>query len=139
MTLRTLALSTLAACCALAAPAAAGMPDWAALADVEEVDVITADEDGEVRETVIWFVVHEGVPYIRTSRGSRWGNDIEREADMVLRVEEMDFPLRATLVADEALLDDVHGTFREKYGWFDAVAGVMRGPNPRIMQLSPRD
>ena len=30
-------------------------------------------------------------------------------------------------------------TFREKYGWSDAMVNVMRGKHPRIMRLDPRD
>jgi hypothetical protein len=149
MLFRNLVLAALAAWFAGAASASADTPsaeppnpeppDWAALASVEEVDVLTTDADGDPRETVVWFALYEGVAYLRTSGGSRWGDNIEREADVVLRVAGDEYPLRATRVSDEALLEGIHATFREKYGWFDAVAGVMRGRSPRIMLLAPRD
>ena len=144
MLFRNLVLAALAAWFAGAASAGADTrspepPDWAALASVEEVDVLTTDADGDPRETVVWFVVDEGVAYLRTGGGSRWGDNIEREPDVVLRVAGEEYPLRATRVSDEALLEGIHATFREKYGWFDAVAGVMRGGSPRIMLLAPRE
>ena len=113
-------------------------PDWVAVADMDDVEVLTTDADGDARETVIWVAVHEGVPYIRTSGGSSWGDNIERDPDMALRIDGVDYPLRATAVADAALLEGIHAAFREKYGWFDGVAGVMRGSSPRIMRLSSR-
>jgi hypothetical protein len=123
---------------ALAAAQSPAAQDWTALAEIGQVDVLTTDADGDARETVIWFAVHAGVPYIRTSGGSKWGDNIERDPNMVLRVEGQEYALRATQVSDAALLEAVHATFREKYGWFDAVAGVVRGSSPRIMQLSAR-
>lgn len=143
MSIRNISLAVFSICLGFAVSVSAekmvaGAPDWAALAAIDTVDVVTTDEDGDVRETPIWLAVHEGVAYIRTSSGSSWGDNIERDGDIALRFEDGEYPLHASLVSDEALLDAVHATFRTKYGWFDSVAGVIRGSNPRIMQLAAR-
>lgn len=145
MTIRSFAPAVFAVCFCVCAAASVdesnhtGAPDWPALAGVERVEVLTTDADGELRETVIWMAVYQGVAYLRTSGGSHWGDNIARDSDIVLRVEDEEYPLRATPVSDETLLAGVHATFREKYRWFDAVAGVIRGRNPRIMRLEPRE
>jgi hypothetical protein len=43
-----------------AAEARAAEPDWDGLADVGQIEIITHDEDGDERETTIWFVVLDG-------------------------------------------------------------------------------
>jgi hypothetical protein len=53
---------------ALAAPARAEYPDWASLADAKVIEVVTRDADGDLRETKVWFVLVDDVPYLRTSR-----------------------------------------------------------------------
>jgi hypothetical protein len=39
----------------VAAPARADSPDWESLADVEVIEVVTRDADGDLRETKVWF------------------------------------------------------------------------------------
>ncbi len=63
-----------------AAPAAPDHPDWEALADVEVIEVLTHDEDGDLRETKVWFVLLDGEPYLRTS-GSRWLENLRRDPE----------------------------------------------------------
>jgi hypothetical protein len=123
--------------CTLAASAPA--PDWSAVAGVEEVVVVTTNEDGTPRETTIWLVVVDGQGYIRTSRSTRWGDNVERDPDIVLRIEEQEHPARAFFVEDEALRERIVRAFREKYGWFDGMVNFMRGRHPRIMRLEPRE
>ena len=118
--------------------AAAEAPDWTAAADVEEVQVLTTDVDGEPRETIIWLAVVDGRGYIRTSRSTTWGGNVERDPELVLRVEGREHPLRAVFVEEEATRARVIGTFREKYGFSDAFIGIIRGSHPRIMRLEPR-
>ncbi len=49
-----------------AAPAAADYSDWEALADVEVIEVLTHDEDGDLRESKVWFVIVEGEARLAT-------------------------------------------------------------------------
>jgi hypothetical protein len=122
----------------MAGPASAAGPDWAAVGDVEEVQVLTTNEDGSPRETTIWLVVLDGRGYIRTSQSTRWGGNAERQPEIALRIEGSEYPLRASFMTDEALREHVVKAFREKYGWFDGFMNFVRGSSPRIMRLDPR-
>lgn len=133
-----------AACClavALAAVAiaqpAGSAPGWSRYADVEEISAITADEDGSVRETTIWLAVLDGRGYIRTGN-TTWGDNVVRDQAISIRVEGTEIPVQVRFVEDEALRERIVATFREKYGWSDAMIGIFRGSHPKIMQLDPR-
>lgn len=121
-----------------AAPLWASELDWTAWSDVEQVEVVTRDEDGDLRETTVWIVVVEGRPYIRTG-GTRWGGNVERDPNLLLRIEGREIPVRVDFVRDEALRERIGAVFREKYGTFDAFMSLFRGSDPRIMHLTPRE
>ena len=129
-----LALAASALCAGVAAAAA---PDWSALAEVREIEVLTSDADGSPRETTIWLVVVDGQGYIRTG-GTTWGDNVERSPDVTLRIEGREYPLRASFVSDAPLRERIVAAFREKYGWTDGLLDVFRGSHPRIMRLEPR-
>ncbi|MEM7409773.1 MAG: DUF2255 family protein [Myxococcota bacterium] len=118
--------------------AAAPPPDWADVAAVEEIEVLTHDEDGALRETTIWLAVVDGEGFVRTG-GSSWGQNLERDPTLVLRIEGEEFPLRAEFIEDESLRERVTETFREKYGFSDVLITPIRGSNPMIMRMLPRD
>ncbi len=119
--------------------ARAAAPDWNAIADADTVAISSTNENGSTRRTTIWLIVVDGEAYIRTSRSTRWGGNVERDPDVVLSVGDSDHRVRASFVEDEALRARIVASFREKYGWTDAVANVMRGSHPRIMRLDARD
>ncbi len=123
---------------ALPAVSAAQPPAWGDVTGVENISVQTEDEDGAVRETTIWLVVVDGLAYIRTSAGSRWGRNVVRTPQIALRVEGDEYPVTAHFVEDEKLRTRIAARFREKYGWFDAMIGVLRGSNPPIMRVDTR-
>jgi hypothetical protein len=87
-------LAALAAVATLAFATGAFAQDWNALADTETIEVITKDEFGKPRETTVWLAVHDGHGYIRTG-GTRWGKEIRRDPDVVVRIAGHEFPLRA--------------------------------------------
>jgi hypothetical protein len=132
---RVLPLLLLAAL--LAAPAVAAAPDWAAVAEEDTVYVVTSDEDGDRRETKIWVLVLDDVGYIRTSRSTRWGDNVERNPEIALRVDDADYPLRATFIEEAADRDRIVAGFEEKYG-SNPILNWIRGDDPRIMRLDPR-
>ena len=113
--------------------------DWNSVADVEEVLVLTTNEDGTPRETTIWLAVVDGQGYIRTSGWTKWGDNVERNPDIALRIGDTEHRLRASFVEDEALREGIVAAFREKYGGFDGFLNVFRGSKPPIMRLDPRD
>jgi hypothetical protein len=119
--------------------ARAAAPNWNALAEEDTVAISTTNENGSMRKTTVWLTVVDGKAYIRTSHSTRWGKNVERDPDVLLRAGDSEYRLRASFVEDEALRARIVESFREKYGWTDAVANVMRGSHPRIMQLDARD
>jgi hypothetical protein len=132
---RTLALA-LGLLLASAAPAWSADMDWAALADGDTVEVLTTDADGDARETTIWVVVLDGVGYIRSSKSSTWGDNVERNPEIALRAAGSDYPVRAAAVEDEAEIARIVAGFEAKYG-SNPILNWIRG-EPRIWQLAPR-
>ena len=128
----------IAALASLATGAAAEELDWEKYADVKVIEVVTVDSDGDVRETPVWFVLLEGVAYLRTSR-TRWLENIKRDPRLVIRIEDEEFPLLAHAVGGEAIVGRVDTASREKYGWQEAMIHVFRLRTPDILKLSPRD
>ena len=114
----------------------AALPDWPALAGVREVDVRTRDADGDAREVVVWLAGLDGTPFMRAGGMSVWGRNALREGRLVLRARGVEYPLRVEAVEDEAARERVFASFREKYGWQDAMLDWMRGSQPPILQLS---
>lgn len=124
---------------ALAAyPARAAEPNWDKVAEIEQIEIVTHDEDGDARETTIWFVVVDGQGFIRTG-GSTWGENIRRDpSDVVLRIEGKEYPLRAEFIENDSLRERVVAAFRAKYGWFDGFVNFVRGKRPNIMHMISR-
>jgi len=129
------ALLLAAPVCALAGEASE-KGAWSRYADEETVTAITTDEDGSVRETTIWLVVVDGAAYIRTGK-TRWGGNVERETEILLRVATEEIPVRVRFVMNEDLRRRVIEAFRAKYGFTDGLLDIFRGRNPKIMQLAP--
>jgi len=127
------------ACSAVAVASMEAIPpvDWSQYADTETIKVVTVDEDGEERETTIWIAVVDGKAYIRTG-GTMWGDNVERNRAIVLRIEGTEIPVQVTFIEDHDLREEVAATFREKYGFSDSLIGFIRGSHPRIMQVERR-
>ncbi|MGH7337671.1 MAG: DUF2255 family protein [Myxococcota bacterium] len=124
---------------ALAAyPARAAEPNWDQVAEVGTVEILTHDEDGDARETKIWFVVVDGQGFIRTGN-SNWVENIRRDPrDVVLRIEDREYPLRAEFIENDGLRERVVAAFRAKYGWSDGAVQLLRGKRPNIMHMISR-
>jgi hypothetical protein len=111
--------------------------DWTERADVERLEVLTTDEDGEARETTIWLLVLDGNAYIRTSN-TRWGRNALRDPEIALRIGDEEIPVRVELVSDEATRERIQQGFREKYGFMDRLTGLYRSSDPKIMHATAR-
>lgn len=118
-------------------PAAAEEPDWQSLADVQVIQLLTHDADGDLRETRVWFVLIDGEPYLRTSR-SRWLANLRRNPELVLRIEGREYQARAEEVKGEQIVQRVDAASREKYGWQDAIIRPFRMRTPDILRILPR-
>lgn len=110
--------------------------DWSSVADVKVIEVLTHDEDGDLRETKVWFVLIDGVPYLRTN-GSRWLENIRRDPDVTIRIGDDRYPQRAREVTSPEMIERVDAATREKYGFQEAFIHVFRIHDPQILELSP--
>jgi len=117
--------------------AAAASPDWSAVAATDTVEVMTKNPDGTLKDTTVWLVVVDGQGYIRTGN-TRWWSNIERDHDVVLRIQGKEYPLRVEVVEDPGLRQRVVDAFRAKYGWVDRAMDAIRSSTPHVMKLSPR-
>ena len=82
-------------------------------------------------------MVLDGVGYIRTSRRTTWGDNVKRDPDIALRIGDIDYPVRATFIVDEAERARIVAGFEEKYG-SNPILNFIRGDDPPIMRLEPR-
>lgn len=126
-----------AAALLLGAPASASYPDWEAVADVETIEIVTHDADGEARANKIWFVLVDGNAYLRTSR-SRWLENLRRDPDCVVRIEGKEYEVRAEELDGDAIVERVDALSAEKYGWQERVIHPFRLRKPEILILLPR-
>ncbi len=139
--IRTLTLGTIVSLCALAASADSPLPNWKNFADIETIQVVTADDDEAhtPRDTTIWLAVYQDQGYIRTG-GTTWGDNARRDPNLVIRMNDAEYALHATAIQEGELYDAVAQAFRDKYGFEDAAMSVIRaiGGTPTIMRLDGR-
>lgn len=93
---------------------------WDSVASEDVIEILTYDPDGDLRETTVWVGVVDGTGYVRTS-DSRWQANIERDANVVVRVADREYPLRADRINDAELRARVNEVFRAKYGFVDRL------------------
>jgi hypothetical protein len=122
--------------CASPPAAATGPLDWAALSDLDVIEIVTTDEDGDVRVTKVWFVLVDDVSYLRTS-SSRWLENIRRSPEVTIRIDGVDYPQVATEVTSAELVEQIDAASRAKYGWQDSFIHTFRSSEPQILKLSP--
>jgi len=101
---------------------AQAIPDWTAHAAEEEVQVVTHDSDGELRDTTVWLAVVDGQGYVRTG-DTRWRANLERDPNTSFRIAGKEYPLRAQHVTDAELIARINAEFRAKYGFSDRFVG----------------
>jgi hypothetical protein len=121
----------------VSAPSAADYPDWQALSDERVIELATDDEDGDARETKVWFVLLDGEPHLRTSE-SRWLSNLRRDPELVLHIEGREYEARAEEVTSEEITLRFEAAAAEKYGWQDRFIHLFRRGEPDILKLSPR-
>jgi hypothetical protein len=119
------------------AVADAQMPDWEGVSDLSTVEVLTEDEDGSLRETTVWILVQDGEAYVRTG-DSRWGENVVRSGQIILRTGETDYPLGVEFEEDDERRATIKQGFRDKYGWFDGMISWVRGDRPKHIRLVSR-
>jgi hypothetical protein len=116
--------------------ARAAAPDWEALRSVGTIEIVSTDDDGTPRGTMVWLVVHDGEGYVRTGN-TQWGANVEKRPEVLARIEKVEYALRAERVVDPERVAALERAFRDKYGLSDAVVGVFRR-GPKVFRLVPR-
>ena len=111
--------------------------DWTPLAEVEEIQVLSENADGTPEETTVWLAVVNAQGFIRTGNTS-WYPNLERKPDIGVRVDGKEYAVRAQLIEDTALREQVIAEFRRKYGWSDVFVDWMFPGDGHVLRLSPR-
>lgn len=93
-----------------------------------EVDIETTTPDGSSRRTVIWVVVVDGVPYIRSYRAERgvWYREIVERPQATIVSGERRIPVSAVPATDPASLAACSRGFEEKYAGDPSVPAMNR-------------
>jgi len=118
----------------LGAAAAGAATPWSPFEEASVVHVVTQDEDGEERDTPVWFVVVDGAGYVRTN-DSRWLANIRRGSGIVLRLDETERPVTSEEVSDAAVTGAVEAAFKAKYGLVQRMMSALRMREPTVLRL----
>lgn len=94
----------------------------------EEVDVETWSPASGARQTIVWIVVVEGVPYLRSYRGpgARWYREIREEPAVAVHVRGRRMPVRAVLADDPLSVAAVSQALATKYPDDPATPDMLR-------------
>ena len=82
-----------------------------------EVEVITTRPDGSPRRTIIWPVVQDGVPYLRSYRGrdGKWYQEALARPEVTLVVDGHETPVRLVPATDAASIAACSAALTRKY------------------------
>ncbi len=111
--------------------------DWTSLAEVEEVQVLSENEDASPEETTVWLAVVAGQGFIRTGDTS-WYPNLVRKPDIGVRVSGKEYAVRAELIEEPGLRGKVIAEFRRKYGWSDVFVDWVFPGDGHVLRLAPR-
>lgn len=104
--------------------------------DAKVVELITTDDDGDVRETKLWIVLIEREAYLRTN-ASKWLANLRRDPSAGLRIDGTLYPVRAEVLSDPAWVARVDAATAQKYGWQEKSIHIFRISEPTIIRLHP--
>ena len=121
---------------AVGAASASADVDWNAHKAADTVVIVTTDEGGAARDTTIWLCVSNGQGYVRGGSG-QWVANSLHDGRVKLRVGDTELALTATKLTDAAEIGRVTTAYREKYGFGDTLATIVRG-SPTLFRLTPR-
>lgn len=111
--------------------------DWALLRAESVIEILTADEDGALRETPVWVVVLENAAYVRTN-DSAWLANIRRGSAVRVRVRDAETPMERVAVRDAELKARVEEAFKAKYGMPQRLMSLLRMREPTVLKLTPK-
>jgi hypothetical protein len=103
----------------------------------EVVKVTTNDASGAQRTTSLWVVDDGGVPYLRSGNSENdWYQRLVADPDV--EVERDGEVTRYVAQPTPERTEHINALMAEKYGWADAVIGVIRGDSVAV-RLAPAD
>jgi hypothetical protein len=103
----------------------------------EVVKLTTNDAQGAQRTTSLWVVDDGGVPYLRAGNSeSGWYERLV--ADPNIEVERDGVVTRYLAQPSPDRTERINALMAEKYGWADAVIGIVRGDSVAV-RLAPVD
>lgn len=108
------------------------------IGETKEIDIETRSADGQLHSVIIWIVVVDGVPYVRSVRGpkGRWFRELMAREGGALKIGRVRYPVRPTLVQDEATNERVTQAIRSKYR--SSVASVAAMVRPEVLATTAR-
>lgn len=82
-----------------------------------EVEIETASAEGQVHRVIIWIVVADDTPYVRSVRGAngRWFRELMRQGEGTVLIGSRRIPVRAARVAEPSENARVSEAIRAKY------------------------
>jgi len=94
----------------------------------KEVDIETHSPEGKINRVTIWIVVVDGVPYVRSVRGTRgrWYRELTARKEGVLHVGSRKVPVRPTKVKTPELIDEVSAALWRKYPKTSSLFSMLR-------------
>ncbi len=107
----------------------------------EEVDVETHRAGGRMRRTIIWIVVADGHPYVRSIKGAEglWYREMRADDAAILHVDDRPIPVTVAPVTDPAEIARVTNAFHQKYGRSPYLNGVVKPESlSGTLRLAPR-
>jgi hypothetical protein len=103
----------------------------------DEIDIETSSRAGQPRRTTIWVVVDDGVPYIRSVRGSAggWYRQVRVNSDVVLHVDGRRLKAAAVPATDDESVRRVNAALRKKYGNTQSTKAMLQ---PKTLETTLR-
>ena len=108
------------ACASGRVPVANEPIDWRAADDPWSLHIVTVDPEGDERVTRIWLATVDGQGALRTG-DSRWWQNLERDPSCAIRLQGIDYPVRAEFVVEHEEKARIDDAFAEKYGWLERI------------------
>jgi hypothetical protein len=94
----------------------------------KEVDIETRSPEGKVNRVTIWIAIVDGVPYVRSVRGTkgRWYRELTARKEGVLHVGSRKVPVRPTNVRAPEIIDEVSAALWRKYPKTASLFSMLR-------------
>ncbi len=112
-------------------------PDWNQYAQVQTIEVLTTDLDGDLRATPVWFILLNGEAYLRTN-DSRWLDNLRRDPNLRLNIEGKIYEAQAEEIPGLGIVEKVDIAFERKYGLQESLIHLFRMRQPEILRILPR-